>query len=130
MPPEAEDEDVTRAFASVNPRPQEVTAPRPGDDIVTNADVVMDRAFTLEAPPEAVWPWVIQLGKQRAGWYLPRSVERFVPRRRRAARRLDVTWQSLVVGDVIPTTAAGTRRSRSPSSTHRRRWSTGRAEER
>lgn len=80
----------------------EVAAARAGDDIVAAADVVMDRAFTVPAPPEAVWPWVIQLGKRRAGWYLPRTVERFIPRSRRAARSIIPAWQRLQVGDVIP----------------------------
>ncbi len=73
-----------------------------GDGLVPDADVVMDRAFSLAAPPEAVWPWFVQLGKRRAGWYLPRSVERLVPAGRRALRRLDPALQGLVVGDVIP----------------------------
>ncbi|MFC0438481.1 SRPBCC family protein [Kutzneria buriramensis] len=76
--------------------------PRPGDDLVAPADVVMDRGFTVEAPPEAVWPWLAQLGKRRAGWYLPRRVERLLPPRRRALRRLDPRWTNLRVGDVIP----------------------------
>ena len=49
-----------------------------------------------------VWPWLAQLGKRRAGWYLPRSVERVVPRSRRAARSINAAWQSLHVGDEIP----------------------------
>jgi hypothetical protein len=69
---------------------------------VPDADVVMDRAFTAEAAPGAVWPWLAQLGKNRAGWYFPRSVERVIPRTRRAIRRIDARWQSLHVGDVIP----------------------------
>ncbi|MFI7587646.1 hypothetical protein ACIB24_11280 [Spongisporangium articulatum] len=80
---------------------EETAATRPGDALV-RADVVMDRAFTVPGAPELVWPWLQQLGKRRAGWYLPRSVERFVPRGRRAARHLDDRWQHLVVGDVIP----------------------------
>ena len=75
---------------------------RIGDDLVPPADVVMDRAFTLDAPPDIVWPWLVQLGKQRAGWYLPRRVERFVPPSRRAIRRVGPAWQALEVGDVIP----------------------------
>nr|WP_246324291.1 SRPBCC family protein [Petropleomorpha daqingensis] len=75
---------------------------RPGDDVVPSADVVMDRAFTVPAPPAEVWPWLAQLGKGRAGWYLPRSVERLVPPRRRASRSVDPRWQDLAVGDVIP----------------------------
>lgn len=72
----------------------------PGDELV-DADVTMDRAFTLDAPPASVWPWLVQIGKDRAGWYLPRAVERFVPRRRRAARRLDPRFASLDVGQTI-----------------------------
>jgi hypothetical protein len=89
-------------FGSVTPTAAEVATPRPGDDLVPRADVVMDRAFTLAAPPETVWPWIVQLGKQRAGWYFPRSVERFITRSRRAARSIDPRWQMLAVGDRIP----------------------------
>ncbi|WP_310528263.1 SRPBCC family protein, partial [Nocardioides sp.] len=66
------------------------------------ADVVMDRAFDLPAPPETVWPWLVQLGKRRAGWYLPASVERFVPTSRRALRHVDPALLQHHVGDVIP----------------------------
>ncbi len=61
----------------------------------------MDRAFTAAAPPAAVWPWLVQLGKQRAGWYLPAWAERFVPSAHRAARDVDPAWQQLAPGDVI-----------------------------
>ncbi len=69
---------------------------------VVDADVVMDRGFDLPAPPDRVWPWIVQLGKRRAGWYLPASVERFVPPRRRALRRIEPRWLDHQVGDVIP----------------------------
>jgi hypothetical protein len=89
-------------FAGVRPTGAERAAARPGDDLVAPADVVMDRAFSLAAPPAEVWPWLVQLGKRRAGWYLPRAVERFVPAPRRGLRRIDPGWQRLAVGDVIP----------------------------
>ncbi|MCW2738095.1 hypothetical protein [Nocardioides sp.] len=73
----------------------------PGDDMV-RADVVMDRGFDLPAPPDAVWPWLVQLGKRRAGWYLPRTVERFVPSSRRALRRIEPRLLEHPLGDVIP----------------------------
>ena len=87
-------------FPSVEPTVAERQAAAAGDDLVPRADVTMDRAFSLPAPPEQVWPWLLQLGKGRAGWYLPRPVERLLPRR--AIRALDPRWQQLVVGDVIP----------------------------
>jgi hypothetical protein len=73
----------------------------PGDDLVA-ADVVMDRGFDLPAPPEEVWPWLVQLGKRRAGWYLPASLERLLPPSRRALRHLEPRWLDHEVGDVIP----------------------------
>jgi hypothetical protein len=84
------------------PTAAERAATLPGDELVDPADVVMDRAFSLPAPPDEVWPWLVQLGKQRAGWYFPRWVELLVPRSRRGLRRLDPAYLSLTVGDVIP----------------------------
>ena len=89
-------------FTSVDASPEDVARVLPGDDLVPNADIVMDRAFDLPAPPEEVWPWFVQLGKKRAGWYLPRSVERFVPASRRGLRRIEPSLQQLHVGSVIP----------------------------
>jgi uncharacterized protein YndB with AHSA1/START domain len=93
---------MTRVFASIAATTAEILAPRAGDDIVAAPDVVMNRACTFDAPPEQVWPWLVQLGKRRAGWYFPRSVERFIPASRRAIRTIDPRWQALAVGDVIP----------------------------
>lgn len=73
-----------------------------GDDIVPHPELTMDRAFTVDAPVDEVWPWIAQLGKRRAGWYLPRSVERLIPKGRRALRAVDSRYQELNPGDVIP----------------------------
>ncbi len=89
-------------FDGVAATSSEIAAPRPGDDRLPRADVVMDRGFTVAARQDQVWPWIVQLGKWRAGWYLPRGVERMVPRSRRALRRIDPRWQELAVGDVVP----------------------------
>ncbi|WP_221176324.1 hypothetical protein [Nocardioides marmorisolisilvae] len=66
------------------------------------ADVVMDRGATFAAPAEVLWPWLVQLGKQRSGWYLRRRIERVLPRKRRALRHVEPRWQGLAVGDVVP----------------------------
>jgi len=86
----------------VEPTEVERSESRPGDQIVVGADVVMDRGFTVTGAPNDVWPWIVQLGKQRAGWYLPRRIERVLPAGRRAYRRIEPRWQGLQVGDVIP----------------------------
>jgi hypothetical protein len=90
-------------FDSVAASADDVRRALPGDELVPGADVVMDRAFDLSAPPQAVWPWLLQLGKRRAGWYLPRAIERFVPPARRGLRRLDPALVAEAhVGQVIP----------------------------
>jgi hypothetical protein len=93
---------VKGPFAAVAATAEETRAPRPGDDLGPGADVVMDRGFDAPGTPEQVWPWLVQLGKGRAGWYFPRAIERFMPRSRRAARSVQPEWQGLGVGDVIP----------------------------
>lgn len=89
-------------FAAVAATAAERLEPRPGDELVSPADVVMDRGFTVAGRPESVWPWIVQLGKARAGWYLPRRVERFLPRSHRATRTIDRRWQHLGPGEVVP----------------------------
>lgn len=89
-------------FEAVAPTAAELTEPRAGDAIVAHADVVMNRGFTVPGTPEQVWPWLVQLGKGRAGWYLPRTIERFTPPSRRGLRTVNPLFQHLEVGDVIP----------------------------
>jgi hypothetical protein len=87
---------------------QEIDSELPGDDLVPGAQVVIDRATTLPAPPQRVWPWLVQLGKDRAGWYLPAWLELAIPVRRRGLRHIDAGLQSLAPGQDVAG-AAGTR---------------------
>lgn len=75
----------------------------PGDELIADPKIVFDRSRALRRPPEEIFPWLVQLGKRRAGWYLPGRLERLmIPPRRRAARTIDARWQTLAVGDRIP----------------------------
>lgn len=74
----------------------------PGDDLVPDAVMVFNTKLTITATPEDVWPWLVQLGKNRAGWYFPRGVERFIPVQRRAIRQIEPRWQGLTAGDRVP----------------------------
>jgi hypothetical protein len=47
----------------------EVSAPMPGDDHLPRAQFNATRAISIDAPPEAVWPWLLQVGCLRGGWY-------------------------------------------------------------
>ena len=47
----------------------EVRSPMPGDELVKRASFNATRAITIDAPPEKVWPWIVQMGYRRAGFY-------------------------------------------------------------
>ncbi|HXR13111.1 MAG TPA: hypothetical protein VN740_00540 [Solirubrobacteraceae bacterium] len=74
----------------------------PGDDLVANPNMVFNRTRVISASAAEIWPWLVQLGKQRAGWYMTSRAERVVPASRRAARVIDPRWQELRVGLRIP----------------------------
>jgi len=88
-------------FSKIRPTPIEITTSLPGDNILPSADLVMDRAFDLPTSKAQVWPWIAQLGKNRAGWYFPKSIELFIPRGRRALRTINPKLQGYKVGDRI-----------------------------
>jgi hypothetical protein len=48
---------------------EEVRAPMPGDGIVPKVSFNGTRAITVDAPPERVWPWIVQMGYRRGGFY-------------------------------------------------------------
>jgi hypothetical protein len=47
----------------------EVDGSLPGDALLPHAQFNATRAITIDAPPNAVWPWLVQVGCRRAGWY-------------------------------------------------------------
>lgn len=47
----------------------EVRHAMPGDDLVPRPSFAATRAITIGAPPEQVWPWIVQMGYRRAGFY-------------------------------------------------------------
>jgi len=41
----------------------------PGDEFIPAPNAQSTRAIDIDAPPEAVWPWLAQMGRERTGWY-------------------------------------------------------------
>lgn len=76
--------------------------PLPGDDIVPEPVTVDTRVITIDATPEAVWPWLVQMGFERGGWYSWDS-------RLRGGGEGAVVPEihQLAVGDTLPTHAGG-----------------------
>jgi hypothetical protein len=63
--------------------------------------VVSTRAVTIEAPPEAIWPWLVQMGQDRAGLYSYDWLESLLGLQFHNADRIEPQWQQLDVGDQI-----------------------------
>jgi proline iminopeptidase len=83
--------------------PAEKAKPLPGDDLVPDAEAVDTRGIEIAAPPEQVWPWLVQMGYGRAGWYSYDELDTSHP----SADHIVPELQSLGIGDVMPTHPGG-----------------------
>ena len=77
----------------------EVVSAMPGDEIVPEPSFIATRAITIAAPPEDVWPWIVQIGTWRAGFY---SYDLFDNAARPSADRILPQFQATRVGDWVP----------------------------
>ncbi len=83
--------------------PDEASQAMPGDQLVPNPSIALTRTVTIEAPPAQVWPWLVQMGYRRAGWY---SYDLF-DNDNVHVNRIIPEFQDLKVGDVMRTDAEG-----------------------
>jgi hypothetical protein len=84
---------------------EEVRKALPGDELLSERRLVSTRAITIDAPPEDVWPWLVQMGSGRAGFYTHEWVERLLfitYADGHSATRIHPEWQTLEVGDKVP----------------------------
>jgi hypothetical protein len=83
---------------------EEIQRPLLADELVPHPHLETTRAITIEAPPEAVWPWLVQMGYQRGGWYSYDWLDNLgVP----SARRIIPELQNLKVGDKLAPVEGG-----------------------
>ena len=80
----------------------ETTRPLPGDDIVPNA-IISTRAIQINAPASAIWPWLVQMGQDRAGFYSYDLLERLAGARIHNSDQIVPEWQRLSRGDLMRT---------------------------
>lgn len=86
---------------------EEVARGLPGDELESSVGdrPISTRAITIDAPPREVWPWLVQMGSGRAGFYTHEWVERLLfitYGDGRSATRIHPEWQELRVGDRVP----------------------------
>lgn len=79
----------------------ERSAPVPGDNLGAQAHYRMDNAVTIDAPADSVWPWLVQLGQDRAGFYSYDKLERFFGDQVTNVDSIVPEWQHREVGDLV-----------------------------
>ena len=80
--------------------PAEQVMSLPGDGLVPLADLVATRAIDVAAPPEAVWPWLAQIGMGRGGFYSYDVLENLIGLGIHSADAVVPEWQ-VTVGDQV-----------------------------
>lgn len=81
---------------------EEVKRPMPGDEEVPEPMCASTRAVTIESKPEDIWPWIVQIGTGKAGWYSYEWIERAMGLDVTNADRVIPEFQNLKVGDQVP----------------------------
>lgn len=83
--------------------PGESASALPGDDLVAGPATVTTRAITIDAPASEIWPWLVQMGQDRAGFYTHNWVERLLRSGIPDVHEVHPEWQDLAPGDLMRT---------------------------
>ncbi|HYB00814.1 MAG TPA: hypothetical protein VED37_11405 [Ktedonobacteraceae bacterium] len=81
---------------------EEVLRTLPSDDLIANPDIQWTRAITVKAKAATIWPWLLQIGQGRGGYYSYPWLEKLMGLRAEDADQINPAWQNLKAGDVIP----------------------------
>jgi len=93
---------IRRWFSRWGTTPEERTRVMPGDRIIANPTLVGTGAVSVEAPPEDIWPWLVQMGTQRGGLYSYDWLDQLLGfLDRPSANEILPEFQQLTVGDTI-----------------------------
>ena len=80
----------------------DIDQPLPGDELVPDAKLNATHALSIQAPPAEVWPWLVQIGQGRGGFYSYDWIENAMGLDIHSSDGILPEHQDLQVGDVIP----------------------------
>ena len=84
----------------------EIKRPMAGDELNPNPSFLATRAITIEGSPKEIWPWLLQMGYGRAGYYGYDLLENAgSPEGMKSADEILPRFQAFVVGDEVPISA-------------------------
>jgi hypothetical protein len=93
---------VRRWYLTWGATDEEVERTMPGDELLPLPDMMSTRAVTIDAPAEAIWPWLVQMGSGRGGAYTYDWIENLFRLGMHSADEILPQFQDLAVGDVLP----------------------------
>ena len=77
---------------------KEINRYMPGDELLNNPEFNTTRVVEIKASPEKVWPWIVQMGMGRGGFY---NFDMLDNAGKPSANRIIPEYQNLKVGDLI-----------------------------
>lgn len=80
---------------------EEIATTFPGDELVTDPASFVNRAITINAAPEFIYPWIVQLDATKGGWYSYTWLEGLIGCKMVNADRIHPEWQDLQVSDLV-----------------------------
>jgi proline iminopeptidase len=94
-------------LASWGATDEEARPSLPRDDVLPVGAPTSTMGITIDAPPADVWPWLVQMGRDRAGWY---SHDKLDNGGRASADRIVPDWQRVSLADHLSSDASGKNR--------------------
>jgi hypothetical protein len=93
---------MRRRFGS--PEGREDDRPMAGDELLPDAAAQVTQGITIDAPPDQIWPWLVQMGCRRGGFY---SIDALDNGGTPSAREIHPELQRIAVGEILPATPDG-----------------------
>jgi hypothetical protein len=81
--------------------PEEIAADLPGDELTPGCTWSATHAITIDAPPSEVWPWIVQLGQDKAGFYSYSWLENAIGCHMGSSDHIVPEYQHIAAGDSI-----------------------------
>jgi hypothetical protein len=81
--------------------PEERAAEYPCDELVAQPARIVNRAVTIHATPEQIYPWILQIGADKSGMYSYTWLENLVGCKMAKVEAIKPEWQNLKEGDLM-----------------------------